>query len=145
MNKIVQSPLFIDQEPSCDNIFDVDFSAIFDKRHGEENGNHLACVVESNLVISTKTSAFAHVFDVFFGVVLVVWCPTAHYFRYRVALVPHDVVPKHDEGGAYAPLHFLELLKDVVSRMTDLALPVIPHPNVQWVVVPDSPWNLVLS
>jgi hypothetical protein len=32
----------------------------------------------------------------------------------------------------------------VVSRLTDLTFPVIPHPQIQWVVIPDSPWNPLL-
>ena len=86
-------------------------------------------------------SAVADPFDVLFRVIFVLRCPARNDLPYGVQLVALDVVPKHDECGPDAPFHFRKLFKGVVSRLTDLTLPVIPHPDVQWVVVPDSPRN----
>ena len=83
--------------------------------------------------------------DVFSGVVLIAGSPSRDDFPHRVQLVPLDVVPQYNKRRPDAPFHFRKLFKGVVSRLTDLTLPVIPHPDVQWVVVSNSPWNLVLS
>ena len=120
------------------------FFSVLINAHSSEKVNHLAFVVVFNYFVFLNQRILGYKGNVCLRIVFVAWSPSWYYLGNCIQLVTLNVIAEYYKGCTAAPFHFRELFKGVVTWFSDLTFPVIPHPYVQWVVVPDSPWNLVL-
>ena len=67
-------------------------------------------------------------------------------FSYSFHFYPHSPTSMQNLSAMKrtmwdAPFHLGKLFKGVVSRLTDLTLPVVSYPQVQRIIIPNSPRN----